>query len=123
EEEDNSNKGFEEEEEDREDDEDLFEIDLDAVNKISPTTYWEGCLSLSKSENTVLLGNCLLPISEISKAVPMLSSKGPCGDIESSVKNASRIVMMIEFVPEKFWGSPFALGLYDTYRKSLLGSV
>ncbi|RZC90397.1 hypothetical protein C5167_036239, partial [Papaver somniferum] len=72
-------RGFEEEEEDRADDEELFEIDLDAVNRIPATTYWEGCLSLSRSENTVLLGNCLLPISEISKAVPMLSPKGPCG--------------------------------------------
>ncbi|KAI3906865.1 hypothetical protein MKW98_004915 [Papaver atlanticum] len=54
----------------------------------------------------------------------MLWSSGCSGgDMESAVKNASRTVMMIEFVPEKFWGSPLALGLYDTYRKSLLGSV
>ncbi|OVA03575.1 hypothetical protein BVC80_1651g82 [Macleaya cordata] len=108
-----SSKGLEEE------DEELFEIDFEAANKIPPSGYWEGCLNLTTTGNIALLANCLLPISDVSNAVPTVSY----GWGESAVKNASRIVMMIEFVPERFWGSPLAFGLYDTYRKSLLGSI
>ncbi|KAI9090729.1 hypothetical protein K1719_028582 [Acacia pycnantha] len=54
-----------------EEDEDLFEIDLEAVNAIPPPHYWE---SYYTSTGNALLANCLLPISDISVAVPAGSS-------------------------------------------------
>ncbi|CAI8602603.1 unnamed protein product [Vicia faba] len=53
-----------------EDDEDLFEIDLEAVNYIipQPYNYWENNYFISTRE--ALLANCLLPISHISSAIP-----------------------------------------------------
>lgn len=54
-----------------EEDEDLFEIDLEAVNAIPPPHYWE---SYNTSTGSALLANCLLPISDISDAVPACSS-------------------------------------------------
>ncbi|KAI4348977.1 hypothetical protein L6164_009636 [Bauhinia variegata] len=50
-----------------EDDEDLFEIDLEAVNCMPPPQYWD---SYCTSTGSALLANCLLPISDISSAVP-----------------------------------------------------
>lgn len=54
-----------------EDDEDLFEIDLDAVNSIipQPHNYWENNYFISTG-GEALLANCLLPISHISSAIP-----------------------------------------------------
>ncbi|CAJ2672693.1 unnamed protein product [Trifolium pratense] len=53
-----------------EDDEDLFEIDLEAVNYINPPLYnfWENNHFISTGE--ALLANCLLPKSHISSAIP-----------------------------------------------------
>ncbi|XP_029124652.1 uncharacterized protein LOC114914974 [Cajanus cajan] len=57
-----------------EEEEDLFEIDLDAVNCISPPDGWESyCTSTG---NIALLANCLLPISDVSCAVPAVSFAG-----------------------------------------------
>lgn len=52
---------------------DLFEIDLEAVNTIPPPYYWESCFT--RTGNT-LLANCLLPIADVSSAVPMVAPKG-----------------------------------------------
>ncbi|PON42455.1 hypothetical protein PanWU01x14_282130 [Parasponia andersonii] len=52
------------------DEDDLFEIDLDAVNSIPPPHYWESGVTAS---GRALLANCLLPISDLSSAVPMVS--------------------------------------------------
>ncbi|KAI4300459.1 hypothetical protein L6164_033836 [Bauhinia variegata] len=52
---------------DMEDDEDLFEIDLDAVNCIPPPRYGH---SYNTSTQSALLANCLLPISDILSSVP-----------------------------------------------------
>lgn len=49
--------------------EDLFEIDLEAVNCIPPPHYWESYYT--SSPGSALLANCLLPISDISSAVPI----------------------------------------------------
>lgn len=54
-----------------EEDEDLFEIDLEAVDAIPPPHYWE---SHYTSTGNALLANCLLPISDISVAVPACNS-------------------------------------------------
>ncbi|OIW12169.1 hypothetical protein TanjilG_28577 [Lupinus angustifolius] len=51
-----------------EEDEDLFEIDLEAVNCIPPPHYWDR--HYISTENNALLANCLMPISDISNAVP-----------------------------------------------------
>ncbi|KAL2323092.1 hypothetical protein Fmac_027471 [Flemingia macrophylla] len=57
-----------------EEDDDLFEIDLDAVNCISPGDGWESyCTSTG---NIALMANCLLPISDVSSAVPAVSYEG-----------------------------------------------
>ncbi|KAK7392602.1 hypothetical protein VNO78_21045 [Psophocarpus tetragonolobus] len=57
-----------------EEEEDLFEIDLEAVNCISPPNYWESCYT--STGNIALLANCLLPISDVSNAVPAVSFAG-----------------------------------------------
>lgn len=60
------------------DDDDLFEIDLEAVCAVAPPYYWESCFT--RTANT-LLANCLLPIAEVSSAVPMVvpqASKTNC---------------------------------------------
>ncbi|RDX91049.1 hypothetical protein CR513_27026, partial [Mucuna pruriens] len=49
-----------------EEEEDLFEIDLEAVNCV-PSHYESYCTSTG---NIALLANCLLPISDVSSAVP-----------------------------------------------------
>lgn len=50
-----------------EEEEELFEINLDVVNKIPPPqyNYWK------TSNKEALLANCLLPISHLSGAVPI----------------------------------------------------
>ncbi|KAJ1380256.1 hypothetical protein SESBI_46200 [Sesbania bispinosa] len=50
-----------------EEDEDLFEIDLDAV-PLPPPHYWESYFT--STGNIALLANCLLPTSHISSAIP-----------------------------------------------------
>nr|DAD39878.1 TPA_asm: hypothetical protein HUJ06_014201 [Nelumbo nucifera] len=52
-------------------DDDLFEIDLEVVNNLPPPFYWE---SNSTATDCVLLANCLLPISDVSGAVPVAST-------------------------------------------------
>lgn len=56
-----------------EEEEDLFEIDLDAVNCISPPRFWESCCYTSTG-NIALFANCLLPKSDVSSAVPAVCS-------------------------------------------------
>lgn len=58
-------------------DEDLFEINLEAVNSIPPPHYWD---SYFTATGNVLLANCLLPISDVSSAVPIVSK-----DVSSAV--------------------------------------
>lgn len=55
-----------------EDDDDLFEIDLDAVGNLPPPYYWESYLT--KTTNN-LFANCLVPIADVSSAIPMANSK------------------------------------------------
>ncbi|CAJ1969023.1 unnamed protein product [Sphenostylis stenocarpa] len=54
--------------------EDLFEIDLEAVTCVSPPCFWESCYT--STGNIALLANCLLPKSDVSSAVPAVSSAG-----------------------------------------------
>ncbi|KAH7554062.1 hypothetical protein ACOSP7_028958 [Xanthoceras sorbifolium] len=51
--------------------EDLFEIDLEAVDSIPPPHYFE---SYFTATTNTLLANCLLPISDVSSAIPMVST-------------------------------------------------
>ncbi|KAK6942611.1 hypothetical protein RJ641_027988 [Dillenia turbinata] len=48
--------------------EDLFEINFEALNDMPPPHYWE---SYSTTTGDALLANCLLPISDLSNAVPL----------------------------------------------------
>ncbi|KAJ4829120.1 hypothetical protein Tsubulata_035896 [Turnera subulata] len=50
-----------------EEEEELFEINLEAVNSIPPPHYWESYFTATRS---ALLANCLLPIADVSCAVP-----------------------------------------------------
>ncbi|KGN59122.1 hypothetical protein Csa_001117 [Cucumis sativus] len=56
-----------------EEDDDLFEIDLEAVNSIiSPPNFSDDtCGFFTTAGDTTLLANCLLPITDVSSAVPV----------------------------------------------------
>jgi len=55
-----------------EEEEELFEIDIDIVNCIPPPHYhWETYFTAT---GCALLANCLLPIADLSTAVPIQSS-------------------------------------------------
>ncbi|EEF33641.1 conserved hypothetical protein [Ricinus communis] len=54
------------------DEEELFEIDIEAVNSIPPPHYWESYFTAAGS--SALLANCLLPIADVSSAVPTPST-------------------------------------------------
>lgn len=56
-----------------EDEEDLFEIDLDAADNMPPPTYYWGSYFTSNT-STVLFANCLLPIADVSNAIPAAPS-------------------------------------------------
>ncbi|KAL3536126.1 hypothetical protein ACH5RR_004587 [Cinchona calisaya] len=69
-------------EEEEEEEEELFEINLEVVNSIPPPQYyWESCYftattatnNCNNNNNNVLLANCLLPISDVSNAVPAVA--------------------------------------------------
>ncbi|PSR98506.1 WAT1-related protein [Actinidia chinensis var. chinensis] len=87
-----------------EEEEELFEIDLEFVNSIPPPHYWDLNSMLgvdSKFSNftvtsNALLANCLLPISDLSNAIP-IASKAPA--------NPS-VIVLSESVSLKFLGFP-----------------
>ena len=60
-----------------EDDEDLFEIDLNAVDCIVPQPDY--CENYHTSTGIALLANCLLPIADISSAVPASNAMSLAG--------------------------------------------
>ncbi|XVF55697.1 hypothetical protein PTKIN_Ptkin06aG0057900 [Pterospermum kingtungense] len=57
--------------EEDEEEEELFEINLEAVDNIPPPHYWEAFFTATSS---ALLANCLLPISDLSSAIPTVST-------------------------------------------------
>ncbi|OMO82176.1 hypothetical protein CCACVL1_12044 [Corchorus capsularis] len=86
-------------EEEEEEEEDLFEINLEAVNSIPPPHYWEGFYTATSS---ALLANCLLPISDLSTAIPSTV----CGT-SSREGMAASVFMVSESFPGKIFGIPF----------------
>ncbi|XP_061361918.1 uncharacterized protein LOC133305694 [Gastrolobium bilobum] len=88
-----------------EEDEDLFEIDLEAVNCIPPPHYWE---SYYTSTGNALLANCLMPISEISCAVPACNAVSFAG--KSNVLFMTEAMSLGEYLRLPFLGP---LGLLD----------
>ncbi|KAK9676140.1 hypothetical protein RND81_11G057200 [Saponaria officinalis] len=57
---------------DMEDDEELFEIDLEVVDNIPPPCYyWDGYFTTTTD---ALLANCLLPVTDLSNAVPIVAN-------------------------------------------------
>lgn len=58
---------------DIQDDEELFDIDLGVVDNIPPPDYhWDHFVLSTRS---ALLANCLLPVSDLSSAVPVVSGE------------------------------------------------
>ena len=94
--------------EDEEDEEDLFEIDLDVVNNFPPPHYWESYITAT---NNALLANCLLPISDLSRAVPMVSK--PCDVSFTFPVTPNAVFFVAESMPGKLLGfsSPGALSM------------
>lgn len=84
-----------------EDDEDLFEIDLEAVNSIPPPYYWDSYVTAT---GNALMANCLLPISDVSGAVPMVSEA--CNAL--SLAGTAKLPVAVESIPlEKLLSLPF----------------
>ena len=93
--------GIEEEEEEEE----LFEINLEAVNIIPPPQYyWESYVTATSN---TLLANCLLPISDVSSAIPIVSKSS--SDMFSAAERMANLIMVAESVnnfPGKFLWVP-----------------
>ncbi|XP_018813649.1 uncharacterized protein LOC108985703 [Juglans regia] len=83
-------------------DEDLFEINLEAVNSIPPPYYWD---SYFTATGNALLANCLLPISDVSGAVPILPNDVSCAfptaskSCESFLAGSDKFVTIAEPMP------------------------
>ena len=94
-----------------EEDEDLFEIDLDAVNCIPPPHYWE---SYYTSTGNALLANCLIPISDISSAVPA------CNAVSFAGKNTNVVLITEPVSLGEYLRLPFlgAIGVLDEKTKA-----
>ncbi|PIA27033.1 hypothetical protein AQUCO_08300011v1 [Aquilegia coerulea] len=80
-----------------EEDDELFEINLELVQHIPPPQYSEEGYSTTKTN--VLLANCLLPIADVSRAIPANCWR------DSTARNASRLVMMLAPCYIELWGS------------------
>lgn len=96
-----------------EDDEDLFEIDLEAVNSIPPPYYWDSYVTATGNAR---MANCLLPISDVSSAVPTVSKA--CSAL--SLVGTAKILTAMEPMPlEKLLGLPFlgALGVQVQHKQ------
>ncbi|XVF76225.1 hypothetical protein PTKIN_Ptkin13bG0249100 [Pterospermum kingtungense] len=76
--------------------EELFEINLDAVNSIPPPHYWEAFFTATSS---ALLANCLLPISDLSSAIPTVSTA--CNAL--SRERLTNMVMVADSLPGKLF--------------------
>ncbi|CAB4317585.1 unnamed protein product [Prunus armeniaca] len=86
---------------DTEDEDDLFEIDLDSVDSIPPPQYYGG--NYFTATGNALLANCLLPVTDISRAVPMISKS-----LSYSPEVAANVVMMPKPMPlGQLLGLPF----------------
>ncbi|CAL0317045.1 unnamed protein product [Lupinus luteus] len=94
----------------KEEDEDLFEIDLEAVNCIPPTHYWD---SHYISTENALLANCLMPISDISNAVPACNAV--CFEGKTKVLFIREPMSLGEYLRLPFLG---AIGILDEKMKA-----
>ncbi|XP_055808651.1 uncharacterized protein LOC129877194 [Solanum dulcamara] len=59
--------------EEEEEEEEFFEIDLELVNNYFSASHnynWESYFTASTSSTCTLLANCLLPIADVSCAIP-----------------------------------------------------
>ncbi|KAB2631740.1 hypothetical protein D8674_009259 [Pyrus ussuriensis x Pyrus communis] len=103
---------------DIEDEDDLFEIDLDSVDNIPQTQYyWD---SYFTETGNALLANCLLPVTDISRAIPMVSKA------LSSSEQTGDVAMIPQAVPlGQLLGLPFleAFGLHQKEMKRMCDPV
>ncbi|XP_057740468.1 uncharacterized protein LOC130957632 [Arachis stenosperma] len=95
------------------DDEDLFEIDLDLVNCISSSSpskpHYYNTATTSSTTNSnystgkknALLANCLMPISDISSAIPA------CNKSKNISSNNYNVVISESFSLEEYLRLPF----------------
>ncbi|KAK9290691.1 hypothetical protein L1049_008865 [Liquidambar formosana] len=89
---------------DMEEEGELFEINIEAVNSIPPPQYyWE---SYFTATGNALLANCLLPIDDVSSAVPMVSQASN-STLSSSLSGKSHFLMVSDPMQEKIIGFPF----------------
>lgn len=58
-----------------EEDDELFEIDLDSVGDL-PEYFWEESRVRIGATGKALLANCLMPVSDLSAAVPIITGAG-----------------------------------------------
>ncbi|KAK1408410.1 hypothetical protein QVD17_40156 [Tagetes erecta] len=105
--------------EDFDDDEDLFEIDLDAVRDLPPPYYWESCLTVTAN---TLFANCLVPITDVSSAIPMANPRdanqvwlGPESRRVIRVRGAEPV--------QSFVGVPSSGALSSLLQKTLMLNV
>ncbi|XVF07693.1 hypothetical protein REPUB_Repub06bG0161900 [Reevesia pubescens] len=82
--------------------EELFEINLEAVDSIPPPHYWEAFFTATSS---ALLANCLLPISDLNSAIPAVSTV--CSSTLSREGRLANIAMVAESMPGKCFGIQF----------------
>ncbi|KAK7267972.1 hypothetical protein RIF29_20653 [Crotalaria pallida] len=100
-----------------EEDEELFEIDLEAVNCIPPPHYyWESHFTSTKN---ALLANCLVPISDISSAVPAACNNNNNNAV-SFIGNTNVLLITEPLSLREYLRLPFfgALGLLDEKMKA-----
>ncbi|KVH90362.1 uncharacterized protein LOC112522191 [Cynara cardunculus var. scolymus] len=103
-----------EEEEEEEEEEELFEIDLEAVGDLAPPYYWESYLTATA--DYTLFANCLVPVADVSSAIPMGNPKqswlGP---------GSGRVIWVREAQPlQKFVGISYLDALSNLLQKKLI---
>ncbi|KAI3706769.1 hypothetical protein L6452_24725 [Arctium lappa] len=104
------------EEEEEEEEEELFEIDLEAVGDLPPPYYWESYLTATT--DYTLFANCLVPIVDVSSAIPMANPKQtwPLGS-----GSGGRVIWVREAQPlQSFSGISYLDGLSNLLQKKLI---
>lgn len=88
-----------------EEEEELFEIDFEVCSSIPPPHYnWESYVT--STNNIALMANCLLPISDLSNAVPMVSKSRHAFPLTEK----PGVLIFAESMAEDFLGLPSSLG-------------
>lgn len=104
------------EEEEEEEEEELFEIDLEAVGDLPPPYYWESYLTATA--NYTLFANCLVPIADVSSAIPMANNSKQTWPLGSG---SGRVIWVREAQPlQNFVGISYLDALSNLLQKKLI---